>query len=104
MAARGASTGKNVAAKAADAGLAAVGSGMSSLAGSIRDKGPHSGVLGSAASTVAGGLAAGGHYLQKHGLGDMPGDLTTLIRRHPLPALFVSFGLGFVLARVTSRR
>jgi len=28
------------------------------------------------------------------------GELTTLIRRHPVPALLVGFGIGFMLARV----
>jgi hypothetical protein len=86
-----------------DDALATVGSGMSALAGTIRDKGPQGGVLGSAASGLASGLQAGGDYLQRHGVGDMLNDLTGVIRRYPLQALLVGFGVGFLLARVTSR-
>jgi uncharacterized membrane-anchored protein YhcB (DUF1043 family) len=31
----------------------------------------------------------------------MTDDLTNLIRRNPIPALFVGIGIGFLLARVT---
>lgn len=30
-------------------------------------------------------------------------ELTALVRRYPVPALLVGFGLGFLLARVTSK-
>jgi hypothetical protein len=101
-----ASTARDMASRAAekaDDALATVGSGMSSLAGTIRDKGPHTGMLGTAASSVAGGLQAGGDYLQEHGMGDMMSDLTKVIRQYPIPSLLVGFGVGFLLARVTSR-
>jgi len=67
----------------------------------VRDSAPHSGVLGSAASTVAGGLEQGGRYLQQEGLGGMADDLTALIKNNPIPALLVGVGIGFVLARIT---
>jgi ElaB/YqjD/DUF883 family membrane-anchored ribosome-binding protein len=92
----------NVADKAGDA-LSAVGSGMSSLGSTIRQRAPQGGVLGTAASSVAGGLENTGRYLQQHDLGDMMGDLSSLVRRHPLQALLVGFGVGFLLARATSR-
>ncbi len=92
----------SVAGKAGDA-ISAVGSGMSSLGSTIRERGPQSGVLGTAASSVASGLENTGHYLQQHGVGDMMNDLSAVVRRHPLQALLVGFGVGFLLARVTSR-
>src|SRR5438128_3332625 len=49
--------------KAEDA-TEAVGHGMKSLGGTIRDKGPESGILGSATSTVASALESTGGYLE----------------------------------------
>jgi ElaB/YqjD/DUF883 family membrane-anchored ribosome-binding protein len=87
----------------AEGAVSAVGQGMSSLAGTIREKGPHGGFLGSAASTVAGGLESGGEYLREQGLSGMWDDVTGLVRRYPMQALLVGFGVGFLLARATSR-
>jgi hypothetical protein len=81
----------------------AVGSGMQSLAGTMRDKLPQSGPLGAATSTLAGGLESTGRYLQEEGLKGVADDITNLIRRNPLPAMFLGIGLGFILARATSR-
>jgi len=52
----------------ADTAVSSVGSGMQSLAGTIRDKGPSSGILGGAASGVASALETSGHYLEEQGL------------------------------------
>ncbi len=57
-----------------DSGVSSVGSGMQSLAGTLRDKGPHSGVLGSAASGVASALDSSGRYLEEQGLSGIGGD------------------------------
>jgi len=94
--------GSAVAEKADDA-ISAVGSGMTSLAGTIREKGPHGGMLASAASGVASGLQTGGEYLREHGMGDMFNDLTAVVRRYPIQSLLVGFGVGFLLARATTR-
>jgi hypothetical protein len=82
----------------------AVGGGMKTLADTMRDKGPREGVIGSATSSVASGLESGGEYLQEHGISGIGEDLTTLIRRNPIPALLIGVGLGFFLARATARR
>jgi uncharacterized protein YjbJ (UPF0337 family) len=84
-----------------DSGVSSIGSGMQSVAGTIRDKGPHSGVLGSATSGIASAMENTGEYLEDKGLSGMAGDLTELIRRHPMPALLVGIGLGYLLARIT---
>jgi len=81
----------------------AVGSGMQSLAGTMRDKLPQSGPIGAASSTLASGLESTGRYLQEEGLQGIAGDMTNMIRRNPLPAMFLGIGLGFVLARAISR-
>jgi len=72
----------NVGHKAEDA-TAAVGCGMKSLAGSIREHAPESGMLRSASSSVADTLESGGRYLQEHGLEGLGADLTSLVRRNP---------------------
>jgi len=82
----------------------AVGQGMESLAGNVRQNLPHSGVIGSAAASVAGGLESSGKYLEEHGLQGMGADFLNLIRRNPIPALFLGIGLGFILARATAPR
>jgi hypothetical protein len=85
----------------ADSAVSSVGRGMESLAGTIRDKGPQSGVLGGATSSVASALDSTGRYLEEQGLSGIGEDVTNLIRRNPIPALLVGVGLGFLLARMT---
>lgn len=81
----------------------AVGSGMESLADSIRERAPREGVLGTASGEVARTLESGGRYLREEGLSGMMDDLTSVIRKNPLPAVLIGIGLGFLLARTTSR-
>jgi len=87
--------------EAADAGASAVGGGMKSLAGTVREQGPHEGMLGDATTAVAKGLEQGGKYLQKEGLTGMAEDVTEMIRRNPIPAVLVGVGIGFILAQLT---
>jgi len=103
----------NLGQKAADAGsyvaqkagaaTSAVGGEMSSLANTIRDKAPHEGMLGNAASSVASGLESCGRELQEHGLSGIADDITNTVRRHPVPAMLIGIGLGFFLARMVSK-
>jgi hypothetical protein len=85
----------------AEQATAKVGDSMKSLAGTIRENAPHSGMMGSASSTVADTLESGGRYLQEHGLSGIGEDLTNLVRRNPIPALFVGIGIGYLIARAT---
>jgi hypothetical protein len=87
----------------AESALEGVGSGMTSLAGTVREKLPHEGMMGTASDYVADALESGGRYLQQEGFSGMADDLTNLIRRNPIPALLVGIGLGYLLARSTSR-
>jgi uncharacterized protein YjbJ (UPF0337 family) len=48
----------------------------------------------SAATSVASTMSGAGTYLQ-----DLPGELTEIIRRHPLPSMLVGVGVGFLLGR-----
>jgi ElaB/YqjD/DUF883 family membrane-anchored ribosome-binding protein len=86
----------------ADQAATSTGKGMETLAGTIRDRGPQSGMLGRATSTVADTLDRTGHYLEDQGFSGMADDLTQLVRQHPLPAVLIGIGLGFMLARLTS--
>jgi ElaB/YqjD/DUF883 family membrane-anchored ribosome-binding protein len=88
----------------ADQAVSGTGSGMQSLAGQIRERGPQEGMLGSASSAVAGTLEQSGRYLEEHGLSGVADDLTNTIRRNPIPAVLISIGIGYLLAKMTTPR
>jgi len=88
----------------AEKAVSNVGERMSTMAGTLRERAPHEGMLGSAASAVADRLEASGSYLQEHGLSGMRGDLETVVRRNPLPAIFVCLGVGCLLGMLWSKR
>jgi len=71
----------------ADSAVSSAGSGIQNLAGQIRDRGPQSGVLGSATSTVASTLENTGKYLEEQGVTGMADDLTNMIKQYPIPAV-----------------
>lgn len=77
----------------------AVGEQMESLAENIREKAPQSGIVASAATTVADQVESAGLYLQKNDFANMTQDLSALIRRYPLHSLLLGVGLGYLLAR-----
>ena len=81
-----------------------VGESLQNLGQSVRQHGPDGGMLGTAAGTVASTLEQGGRYLQEEGLSGMADDLTSMIKKNPIPALLFGIGIGFLLARVTSSR
>lgn len=81
----------------------AVGEKMGSLAGAIREKAPHEGTLGTAATAVADRLESAGSYLQEKGVENMVSDLTGLIRRYPIQSLLIGLGIGYLLARNSER-
>jgi hypothetical protein len=87
--------------EAADAGAATVGGGLKSLAGTVREQGPHEGMLGDATTAVAKSLEQGGKYLEKEGVSGMAEDVSEMIRRNPIPAVLVGVGIGFMLAQLT---
>lgn len=84
-------------------GIAAVGLQMNALGGTVRKAAPPDGVIGSAATTVADKLQAGGRFLETHGLQDMNKDLSAVVRRYPIQSLLVGFGLGCLLGRALKR-
>jgi ElaB/YqjD/DUF883 family membrane-anchored ribosome-binding protein len=92
------STGKRV-----DEATAALGGRVQSVADSLRERGPQEGMLGTATGAVADRLDSAGRYLQEEGLVGMAEDVTELIRRNPIPSMFVGIGIGFLLARLLRR-
>ena len=84
---------------AADSTTQQVGEQMQTLADNLREKAPASGVLASAATSVADQMEATGLYLQKSDMTQMTQDITSLIRRYPLHSLLIGVGFGYLLAR-----
>jgi ElaB/YqjD/DUF883 family membrane-anchored ribosome-binding protein len=87
----------------ADQGTQYAGENLASLGNTVRDRGPQSGMLGQANQAVAKTLEQTGEYLHEKGVSGMAGDLTNMIKNNPIPSLLVGVGIGFLLARLTSR-
>ena len=83
--------------------VAAVGERIGSLADVIREKAPHEGAMGTAATAVAEKLDVAGSYLQEKDLNHVLGDVSGIIRRYPVPSLLIGLGIGYLLARTTRR-
>lgn len=81
----------------------AVGERIGSLADTIREKAPHEGAVGTAATAVAEKLDVAGSYLQEKDLNHVLGDVSSMIRRYPVPSLLIGLGIGYLLARSTRR-
>src|ERR1700687_2144742 len=75
MARKAGDVASNVGQKAGET-VSNMGSQMRNLAGTIRQSAPNEGVLGSAASSVAEGLEAGGRYLEEETLSDLGREAT----------------------------
>jgi ElaB/YqjD/DUF883 family membrane-anchored ribosome-binding protein len=88
----------------ADDATAATGRGIQSVAGTLRENLPQSGMIGGATRAVADTLEQGGRYLEHEKLSGMAEDITDVIRSHPVPALFIALGIGFLLGRALSSR
>jgi uncharacterized protein YjbJ (UPF0337 family) len=83
--------------------MSAVGERIGSLADVIREKAPHEGAVGTAATTVAEKLDVAGSYLQKKDFNNVLSDMSNMIRRYPVPSLLIGLGIGYLLARSTRR-
>jgi len=94
----------STAAERAGDAASAVGERMSSLAGTLREKVPQGGTLGTAAAAVADGLEAGGQYLGEHDLNDLVEEVNSLVRRYPLQSVLVGLGVGCLVGMAVSRR
>jgi hypothetical protein len=77
---------------------------MQNVAETIRENTPDSGVVGGAARAVSDTIEKGGRYLENEKLSGMMNDFTDVVRSHPVPALLVAMGVGFLLGRALSAR
>jgi hypothetical protein len=88
----------------ADEAVGAVGCRIESVAETIREKGPDSGVLGTVTSKTADTLEGAGCYLREEGVTGIFEDMTNCMRRNPTAVLLTGLGLGVLLAYATRRR
>lgn len=91
------------AAHKADDAAAAAGSSIQSFADTLRKSTPNEGMVGAASNRIADTLESGGKYLEEQGLTGMADDLAAMVKRYPIGALVVGVGIGYILARATSR-
>jgi vacuolar-type H+-ATPase subunit H len=92
----------DAAASKVDSAMTATGEQMSTLAQTVRENAPE-GKAGEVASKAADALDRGGEYLQTADLQMVRGDLERVIREHPIEALLVGVGVGYLVARATRR-
>lgn len=90
--------------KKADDMTESLGSGMKSLAGTLRQQAPTGGTMGQVAAGAAHALEQTGTYLQKEGVSGVLDDLHDMVRTYPLQSVLVCLGVGFLLAQITGRR
>ena len=64
---------------------------------------PQDDAIGTVMTGLVARLKGAGLYLREKDLGEIADDLTTLIQRYPVPALFIAVGLGYVLSRARGR-
>lgn len=64
---------------------------------------PHAGMLGSASQSLAEAVQHGGEYLEDQKLSGIAKDVTSLIRRNPIPSVLISIGIGWFFARRTGK-
>jgi uncharacterized protein YjbJ (UPF0337 family) len=74
-----------------------VASSLAETAGEVKAQ---AGAAASTAATAVADTVTGAvSSLQETSVKDLAGNLTDLIRRHPIPSLLIGLGIGFVLAR-----
>jgi uncharacterized protein YjbJ (UPF0337 family) len=78
-----------------------VASSLADTAGEV--KAQAEAAASAAATAVADTVAGAVSSLQETSVNDLAGKLTDAIRRHPIPALLIGLGLGFVLARLVGK-
>lgn len=83
----------------ADQLVAQAGTGIHEMGNSLGRNLPHGGMLGSASQSLADAVQHSGEYLKDQKLSGMTKDLTSLIRRNPIPSVLISIGIGWFIAR-----
>ena len=88
----------------AEDATSAVGGQLKAAGDTLRHNAPRDGALGQASCAVAKTLEETGDYLQREGLEGIATDMSNMIKRNPIPSLFMAIGVGFLLARATTPR
>ena len=91
------------AASTAESATSKVGGGFENMADRLRESAPREGMMHNAANRVADSLERSGRYLQEEGLSGMAEDLTSVIKRYPVPAVLVGIGVGYLIAHALRR-
>ena len=82
----------------------AVSGGLKATAASLRQNAPQEGQFKDAVSNVAQTFSNTAGYLDREGFEGITNDLSTMIKKNPLPSFIVGIGLGFLLSRVSSSK
>ena len=85
--------------KRADDLTATAGADIKKFGDTISEKAPHDGLIGHASQAMAETIKGGGRYIEEAKLSGMADDVTHLIQRHPMPAVLICLGVGFMLGR-----
>ena len=85
--------------KKADDLTATAGGDIRKWGDTLSENSPRKGLVGHATQAVAETLKDSGHYLEEAKLSGMADDVTKLIKQNPVPAVFIGFGIGFLLGR-----
>ncbi len=78
---------------------ASAGAGLKGLGDKLSHNAPRTGMVGNASQAVAKSVHDGGQYMEDAKFSGMVEDVAHLIRRNPIPAVFLAIGLGWVVAR-----
>jgi hypothetical protein len=78
-----------------------VASSVVETAGTVATKAQE--MAGTAATAVTDTVAGAGTYLREKGVQTLPDDLAGLIRRHPVSALLIGLGIGWLLSRTLGK-
>jgi hypothetical protein len=89
----------SAAGKTADNLTAGAGTQLKNFGDTLAASTPQQGLLGNASQAVAKTIKQGGQYLEESGLSGVAEDATNLIRRHPVPAVLIGIGIGFLIGR-----
>ena len=93
-------TAKTAVAEGVESAQGAVAAAKTAVADGVESA---QGAIATAKTAVADGVESASSYLQDRKFEDMATDLTAMIRRYPVQSLVVGVGLGYLLARLTTR-
>ena len=78
-----------------------VASSLAETAGEVKTQAQTA--ASTAATAVADTVAGAASSIRETSVQDLAGNLTDLIRRHPIPSLLIGLGVGFVLAQIVGK-